>query len=235
MTLVADLYALQEIDTAIDQRTAALVEVRARYGDSEAAAAAREMIAAHIVGLPELEARQLDLDLQMATIKEKAVPVERRLYDGSVTNPKELTDLQRDLEQIERQRRVVEDELLTVLEQVEAKRAGVREGETRLREAEAAWAAEQERLRADEARLETELAALRERRAAQAGRLPPAPLNTYDRLRQRRKGVAVAKVERGTCLGCRLSVPVMVLQRARSGMNSAPVQCPSCERILYVI
>jgi predicted nucleic acid-binding Zn-ribbon protein len=57
----------------------------------------------------------------------------------------------------------------------------------------------------------------------------------YDRLRRRRRGVAVVRVERGTCLGCRLTVPTVVLQRARSGTNPNPVQCPSCERMLYVI
>ena len=235
MTLVADLYSLQEIDLAIDQRTAALEDVRARYGDSEDAAVVRAEIAEHAAGLPELEARQLDLELQAATLRDKAGPVERKLYGGSVTNPKELGDLQRDLEQINRQRQTVEEELLTVLEQVEAKRAGVRAGESRLRALESAWAAAQEELRAEEARLEAEIAALQERRAAQAARIPAAPVATYDRLRRRRKGLAVVKVERGACLGCRLTVPTVILQRARSGMNPTPVQCPSCERMLYVI
>lgn len=235
MTLVADLYALQEIDSALDQRIAALESIRARSSESEEVAAIRGEIAAHAAGIPELEARQLDLDLQVAPLRTKAAEVERKLYDGSITSPKELTDLQKDLDQINRQRQALEDELLQVLEQLEAKRAGVRQAEARLREVQAAWAAEQERLRADEARLEAEIAALQHRRTAQAARIPPAPVTTYDRLRRRRKGVAVVKVERGTCLGCRLTVPTVMLQRARSGMNPNPVQCPSCERMLYVV
>jgi predicted nucleic acid-binding Zn-ribbon protein len=83
--------------------------------------------------------------------------------------------------------------------------------------------------------LEAEIAELQARRAAQTDRIPAAPVITYDRLRRRRKGVAVVKVERGACLGCRLTVPTVILQRARSGMNPTPVQCPSCERMLYVI
>ena len=235
MTLVADLFALQEIDSQIDQRVAALEELRTRFGESEEAAEVRAEIAEHAAGLPDLEARQRDLDLQVASLREKAAPVERKLYDGSVTSPKELTDLQRDLEQIARQRGGVEEELLSVLEQVEAKRAGVQAATARLEQVESEWAAAQAGFRADEARLEGELAVLRERRAAQAARIPAAPVTSYDRLRQRRKGVAVVKVERGACLGCRLTVPTVILQRARSGMNPSPVQCPSCERMLYVI
>jgi predicted nucleic acid-binding Zn-ribbon protein len=235
MTLVADLFALQELDSAIDQRMAALEDIRARYGESEEASDIRVAIAEYAAGIPELESRQLDLDLQVAPVRAKAAEVEARLYSGSVTSPKELTDLQKDLEQLGRQRRMIEDELLQVLEQLEAKRAGVRESEARLRRVEADWTAGQEQMRADEARLEAEIAELRERRAAQVARIPAAPVTTYDRLRRRRKGVAVVKVERGACLGCRLTVPTVILQRARSGMNPTPVQCPSCERMLYVI
>jgi len=42
----------------------------------------------------------------------------------------------------------------------------------------------------------------------------------------------VVKVERGMCQGCRISLPMSVLQKARSGFDV--VQCVSCERILYV-
>ena len=235
MTLIADLYALQEIDSQIDQHETALEGIRARYGESEEAAEARAEVAEYAATLPDLEARLRDLELQVASLKDKAAPVERKLYDGSITNSKELTDLQRDLEQITRQRQGVEEELLAVLEQVEAKRAGLQAARERLAQLEAEWSAAQAELHADEERLEAELTALRERRAAQVGRLPEPPVMTYDRLRRRRKGVAVVKVERGACLGCRLTVPTVVLQRARSGMNPNPVQCPSCERMLYVI
>src|SRR5947209_4393220 len=118
MTLVADLFALQEIDSAIDQRTGRLESIRAQYGESGEAEDIRAEIAEHAAGLPELESQHRDLELQVATLKEKAVPVETKLYDGSITSPKELSDLQRDLEQLTRQRQAVEEQLLTVLEQL---------------------------------------------------------------------------------------------------------------------
>ena len=45
-------------------------------------------------------------------------------------------------------------------------------------------------------------------------------------------GAVVAKVERGSCQGCRITLPTRVLQLART--SSGTVQCPSCNRILYV-
>lgn len=235
MTLIADLYALQEIDSQIDQHEAALETLRAPVEESEALEAARVERAEQQAGLPELEARQRDLELQTAGLKEKAGPVEKKLYDGSISNPKELGDLQRDLEQITRHRQSLEDELLLVLEQIEAKRAGVADADRRILEIESQRAADRSSNEADEARIEGELAGLRERRSGAVGRVPNTAVAAYDRLRRRRRGVAVVRVERGTCLGCRLTVPTVVLQRARSGTNPNPVQCPSCERMLYVI
>jgi predicted nucleic acid-binding Zn-ribbon protein len=235
MTLIADLYTLQEVDSRLDQHEAALSGLRARPTESEEIEETRADLAEHEAGLPDLEARHRDLELQVATHREKCESAETKLYGGSVTSPKELQDLQQDLEQLTRQRQAVEDELLAVLEQLEAKRAGAHATRERLRQLESAWAAEEAAAGVEEARLEAEIAALRERRAAQVARLPAPPVTAYDRLRRRRKGIAVVKVERGACLGCRLTVPTVILQRARSGTNPNPVQCPSCERMLYVI
>lgn len=235
MTLIADLFALQEIDSQIDQREAMLESLRTPTEENEELAETRAQLAEHRTGLPELEARQRDLELQTAGFREKIEPVETKLYSGSITNPKELTDLQRDLDQLNRQRQSLEEELLSVLEQIEAKRAGAAAAQLRLDQIESQQVADRERNQSEDARIEGELTALRERRSRSVEGIPVSPVTAYDRLRRRRRGIAVVKVERGTCLGCRLTVPTVVLQRARSGTNPNPVQCPSCERMLYVI
>ena len=59
-----------------------------------------------------------------------------------------------------------------------------------------------------------------------------AALSLYRALRERRQATAVAVVERGLCQGCRISLPMSVVQKARAGAGL--VQCVSCERILLV-
>jgi len=39
-------------------------------------------------------------------------------------------------------------------------------------------------------------------------------------------------VEQGLCQGCRISLPMSIVQKARAGVGL--VQCVSCERILLV-
>lgn len=235
MTLIADLYALQEIDLQIDEREASLETLRERPDESEAVNDARAELAQSSAGLPDLEARQRELDLLVAGHRDKIAPVEAKLYSGSVRNPKELQDLQADLDQLNRLRESVEDELLSVIDQLESRRAAIAAVAARFEMLDQDWGTEQEAARVDIERLTAELAALQTRREAAVQRLPAGPATAYDRLRRRRRGVAVVRVERGACLGCRLTVPTVILQRARSGMNPNPVQCPSCERMLYVL
>jgi uncharacterized protein len=235
MTLVGDLFALQEIDSAIDQRVARIEEIRARATESEEVAAVRAEVEERRAGLPEIESLHRDLDTRVTDLRARIAPVESKLYGGSVHSPRELQDLQQDLEQLQRQRQALEDQLLEVMERLEAKRREVAEAEARLHDLESTWSAQQFDGRAEVDQLEQEVAALRARRDAQVGKVPSTATTTYDRVRRRRRGLAVVKVERGTCLGCRLSLPPAIVQRARSSGSREPVHCPSCERILYVL
>jgi predicted nucleic acid-binding Zn-ribbon protein len=115
---------------------------------------------------------------------------------------------------------------------VEEQEAALREAEAVLKEVEARWQGEQSDLLGQKERLEAELAELEKSRQAQAGSIDGRVLELYDVLRDRRQGKAVVKVERGMCQGCRISLPMSVLQKTRSGFDV--VQCVSCERILYV-
>jgi hypothetical protein len=87
-------------------------------------------------------------------------------------------------------------------------------------------------MRAEKATIEPEVANLQARRAGQAGGIDPRTMSLYQTLRERRAGQAVARVERGMCQGCRISLPMSVIQKARVSNNLT--QCVSCERILLL-
>ena len=54
----------------------------------------------------------------------------------------------------------------------------------------------------------------------------------YERLVQTREGVALARLEDRVCQACFIQVPVNLYVRVARG--NALVQCPSCDRILYI-
>ena len=232
MTLAADLFALQETDSALDSRAQDLERVLEQLaGDdrlSEAQAAAESARAARAAAAHAAH----EVETELADHRAHLAPKETRLYDGSITNARELEDLQHEVEGLQRQQRAIEDRQLEAIDRLERATAAQAEAEQQAATLAAAIAAEQAKLHQQEEQITADRTRLEAQRAVRAGRIDPPRLALYERLRRTRHGRAVARVERGACLGCRISLPSAIVQRARSG--SSVVQCTSCERILYV-
>jgi predicted nucleic acid-binding Zn-ribbon protein len=232
MTTAAELYALQETDLAIDGAVAKLNDIEAQLGESEELVAAREAADLARQTVDEVQSRYKDLDAQAEEARAKAADIEKKLYGGGVSNPKELEGYEADLKSLRGQLRKREDALLEVMLELEETESALKDAEAAFAQAEAAWKADQGSLIEAQAALKEELAAHQALRADQTDGQDRAALALYDTIRQRRNGTAVALVERGLCQGCRIALPMSILQRARSGAGL--VQCVSCERILLV-
>lgn len=232
MTIAADLYALQEIDSAVEAAKASLAAVEEQLGESEELIASRQAVEEGRDALEGVSKQQRESEWQVDGLRSHLSDVEGKLYGGSVRNPKELASVQDEANILKSQLRRREDELLDLMVRAEESQTVLREAEQSLAEAEGRWRREQEELADEKERLEGELAELGERRRQQSGLIEARVLALYDNLWERRQGRAVVKVERGMCGGCRISLPMSILQKARSGLDV--VQCVSCERILYV-
>ncbi len=231
MTAIADLYALQETDAALDQARAGVEAAQERIADTSDVDGAREEFTERETAWRSADVNQRSIELELESLREKIEPVEAKLYGGTVRNPKELADMQQDLDMLKRQRTGVEDRALEAMAVTEETAAALQEARAALKETERSRAEENERLAQDRERLLQEIATLEARRERQAAVVDPQTTRLYEALRTTRQGRAVVRVERGLCQGCRISLPSNVLSRARSG--SVLVQCTSCERILY--
>jgi predicted nucleic acid-binding Zn-ribbon protein len=230
MTSAADLYALQEIDLRRDHHRAIVADVDARLGESDEIYEARETVEDSLSALERLRKRQREADAQLQDLDAKIRPVETRLYDGSVRNPKELTDLQRELDSFKDRRTKLDEQGITLLDGVEAASRALDQARADLARLEAEWAADQDHLRATRAKAESELDTLNGQRGQRTKGMDPLPLGLYEQLRNTKQGRAVSRVERGICQGCHVSLPTHLSQRLRVGREL--VQCPRCERIL---
>jgi predicted nucleic acid-binding Zn-ribbon protein len=232
MTTPAELFALQDTDLAIDGAVARLTEVEAQLGETEELAEARERVEQCRERLHPLQERQKGLDWEVEETRGKAATIETKLYGGTVRNPKELEDFQADLTSLRGQLSRREDVLLEVMLEMEDAEGELREAGAALAEVEQAWKAQQASLQETQAQLKEEIEGLRAKRTRQVDGMDAMALSLYQALRDRRQGTAVAVVERGLCQGCRISLPMSVVQKARAGAGL--VQCVSCERILLV-
>jgi predicted nucleic acid-binding Zn-ribbon protein len=229
---VSELYTLQEIDLALAASRAALEEVQARLGESPELAGAREAVVERQEAARVAEHAFKEREFEADELRRKIEPLDQKLYEGKVTNPKELEDLQRDIDSLKRRHSELEDNALAAMDALETAQETLAEARRALEEAAGSDAAEQEELHTREVELTKEIGDLDERRSAQLERVDPSLMGLYQQLASSRQGRAVAKVVGGACQGCRISLPMNLVQRARS--SSDVVQCSSCERILYV-
>lgn len=233
MTAVAELLLLQDTDQALDKALARLSEIETALGESEELISAREVATEKAAAVAVLRAQQKDLELAADEVRGKAAEIEKKLYGGTVKNPKELQDYDAELRNLKDLTRKRDDEVLTLLMQVEEADNERKAADDVVNGIEAEWRNSQEHLLAEKAQIEPEVERLRSERATQATDFDRTLISLYDLLRERRGGTAVARVERGMCQGCRILLPMSVLQRAR-GVGSPVIQCVSCERILLV-
>lgn len=231
MTSIAELYAFQEIDLELTSSKTELEDVQSRLGETEELIEAKAKVAEHRETLEAADhtfkEREADADDQRSKIE----PVEAKLYKGTIENPKELADLQLDLDSLRRRRSELEDRALEAMDQVETAQQGLAKAEAELSEVEKSFGSDQSELVDRQAELTKRIGELEVQRAEEIEELDASLLELYNQLVPRKEGRAVAKVERGACGGCRISLPTNVLQRARSG--ALLVRCSNCERILF--
>lgn len=231
MSQVAELVALQEIDGEAAAARAALSDVENRLqGDEELDEARRQLIETDAERKAVL-AQQRKLEDEVERLNSRIAPEEKRLYDGSVKNPKELTSIQHELELLKAARSQQEDALVEVLDKAETVERQRSELQSEVARLEARWSRIQEELRIEARRLGDAMARIEQKREAQKAKIPPRLLATYEDLKRRKGGTAVAKIQGNTCAGCRIGIPDAVRSRALAGVAIA--QCPSCERILH--
>ena len=233
MTGAADLFALQETDIALDSARARLEETESQLGETVELTSARDWLQAAAEFLRQLKSTQSDLEFEADEVRAKVGTVETKLYGGEITDSRELSDFDADLQSLKNNLRTREDALLASLEQSEDGEAAMAQIKAALFNIEARWEAAQAHLKAEKADLEPEIERLRAVRDEQSAATDRVWLSLYDVLRERRDGSAVATIDRGMCQGCRITLPRNIIQRARN--PGELVQCVSCERILVFV
>ena len=229
MSVARQLYQLQEVDLELESDERTLNYIASQLGESEAVMETQNKLASERQHLEELTRQQHSVEWEIDDITSKITSVEEELYSGRIRNPKELTDLQHETDSLKAKRNKLEDRALEIMEQVELVTKSVATLDSELKTIEAEWQSQQQKLTTDQEQLKATMSNLKHKRELLATEIDPQTVGIYQELK-RLRGTAVARVEQGICRGCRISLPVTELQRARSG---SLVRCSSCGRILF--
>lgn len=181
----------------------------------------------------EVEREQGRLEGEMGLLDQKIAKEEQRLFAGGVSNPKELSALQAEVEMLKRRKAGLEDNLLEAMVQKDS----ATETTSRLEAEHTTLEAEATRLAATVNELTAEIDAQMLSHSSARTEIVatvPADLRTlYDRLREQKHGVGAAALENGTCGGCHTRLPAREVERLKAERGLQ--RCDNCRRILVVV
>jgi len=229
MSLAGQLHELQELDLALRSNQQAQSRISSQLGESREAARVRVKLAAEQQRLDELTRQQHSLEWEVEDLSVKIAATEGKLFGGTIRNPKELANLQREDDELKMRRGQLEDRVLELMDGVEAATKSINMHTAGLAKLEAEWRDQQQRLTAELEQLKKEESDLNRKRESLVVQIESTAIDVYQRL-STQKGTAVAKVEQGICRGCQITLPTTELQQVRGG---GLVRCSSCGRILY--
>ena len=227
---LAILYELQQVDTRIHDLEREREELDSGAELRGEVEGLRSQFEAARDELRAREGELRDAELQMKTREAKKKDHEDKMYSGKVRNPKELDDMQREVQMLTEQIGKLEDKALTLMDENEERRAALSAAESELKQQEAALAQIEERYAAECARIDGEIASLQSQRATLTPSIRPDALRRYDDLRAKRGNLAVVKMESEVCPGCRVAASIDTMRKLKRGERAS---CESCGRMLY--
>lgn len=227
------LLQLAELDAEVsraEHRTKNLPEQKAVEEAQASHREAGDRVAALQLALADIDAQVAKLESEIDGVRQRE-DRDRALMAGGSVDPKQLNDLQHELETLERRQSSLEDAQLELMEKREELSADQDRELAGLEDLQKALA-DAQRLR-DDAR--AELTQLIEqsavRRAELVAHIDEALVSLYERQRSR-TGVGAAPLQGRRCGACRIEIDQGESARIAAAADDDVVRCPECAAIL---
>lgn len=231
MSRVNSLYELQQIDSAMQSRVVRMRQIDEQMSDSPELLAVR-LHAKQVADA--LAAEQTRLKQASHLVEDTSIRLrsqEKRLYDGSIKNAKELGAVQEEVDHLKQRFKEQEDATIDLMLSVEASEDVSRQEQAALEAAEKTSEQYKLGLMEERDKLMQQAKVLQVKRQRSTTELPVADLQLYERLAKAKGGTAVSGVRDGVCSGCHTAISTNVIRLARTSTDL--VLCPHCGRILY--
>jgi uncharacterized protein len=189
--------------------------------------------------LATLDAREGDLRREQAKaetdVEQVRTRIDRdrvRLDAGQVSSPRELENLQSEIESLNHRQSDLEEVVLDVMERREGAQSRQAAATAERAQIGADAGAAQERRDAALAEIGEQAGKAGDRRVAVVADEPADLIDLYERLRVSHNGVGAAALRRGRCEGCHLSLNTVDLNAMRAAPEDEVLRCEECRRIL---
>ncbi len=232
MDLIQALIRLAAVDEEWDEKGRVYQDARERLTNPHELTERRERQQGLVQLAAQARARLANVELELESLQTHVSQVDKDLYGGQITAPRELENLRRDSEQLRAQMAHLEDqglELMTLSEDLDAQ---VQDGAAALAAFEETWEQGTAEAREIYSTLRARLQQLQSERERLRATVPVREMALYDELRRTKGGRPLAPMRDGVCQICHVTVPRHKITIAEGGQD-AVATCEGCGRILY--
>ncbi len=181
-------------------------------------------------GLKALQVAQNSKENDLASKEELIKKCQSQLY--AIKTNKEYTAMQHEIKGHEADKSVFEEDIINILDDVEAKQKEIEGIKVILKDEEAALNQEKTKVSSETKEIEAKLSTLTKQRQEQAVKVDKSMLVKYERVLKGKDGLAMVPVKSNACGGCNMNVPPQVINKIM--MKKGLIFCESCARVLYI-
>jgi len=176
----------------------------------------------------EVERKNLEIDLESK--QTNVAKYESQLFQ--IKTNKEYNALQKEIDGLKADNSLIEDKILELLERIDTINNDIAKEKEALKTEEDAFLEFRKRYETQLEQLKEELSEFNKKREEIVLLIEPKTLAVYERILKNKDGLALVKVEDGTCQGCFMSLPRQTINDLRIGEHL--VACENCTRLLYL-
>ncbi len=183
-----------------------------------------------------LEKSQKRLEDEVASIEETVADYNSQIEAAQTGSSKELMDLSEAVESRKSQQFKLEDEILTLMEELQPKTEKQSVSEAEHQELQKRSRSLEEEITKKLGSIKADLEGLTAKRAELTSQIAANIIDTYEKLRTHHDGIGVARLEGDKCFGCDLNMthPPGEIEQLKNVPEDGIPQCTECQRILVI-
>lgn len=229
---VIDLVELQFIDNALSARSSEMAKLE-DHADLKTAFKKQEQGKDRLAGLEKdlhhIDAQRKKLEDTLGTNEEKIKSNEKKLFGGSVTDPRELSNYQSEIDSLKSINSKMEDEILELMEKQEGLEAVIESLKKELDGLEILAKRIRNEIGEKKEVLKHNIEGLKHRREDVVSRIPEEGLKKYNIVKSKKGGIAVSVIKDEFCGACNMEIPHTDMEKMVD--SDTLYKCPLCGRL----
>ena len=227
LALLIELQKMESAAGRITARKKALpVQMEALETESSAHSA---VVETEREQLESLRKRRREKDSQLQAGQETLKKTRERLLD--VKTNKEYQSILKEIETLEAKNSRMEDEIISLLDQLDALETAVKTKEAELNASRSRYEEEKTKMAEELNSIAEELTVCVRKSDALKKKIPDHLFRKYEQIKGAGRGLAVVSVWKEVCDGCHMSIPPQLYNELQK--STLLITCPNCNRIIY--